>query len=415
MIFVCTIKKNAIFLRKFNHAPKPTNIEMKQYGLCYQGSKNRIAEWVVSNIPHATDFYDLFGGGGAVTHAAILSGKFKHFTFNDLNPLCQGFVKAANGEYSDERLQHFITREEYDRTRTTDEIAFFCYSFGGNGENYLYAKEIEPFKAALHKARVFGDMSDLKAMGCPSALRKWIYAYTDWYLSEVMHTDLHYDDYKGKLQTQIKDREEKLREYLCAAFKQSGLKSKREVGIRLGTNMERHYFGRSQWEFPTAEAYAKMQEFMPLPRPYESLFGLEDGAAGVDMCSLINLEKLASFYALEHWQNVQRLRGLRGLRGNYQDINTSPDAVAYCDCPYYQTEGYVVGEFDHAAFYDWAAHQKALTIISEYSMPEPDFVAVAAIKISVQMQGGSGKQATEKLFVPKHQYDEYKRRIGWLF
>ena len=86
-----------------------------------------------------------------------------------------------------------------------------------------------------------------------------------------------------------------------------------------------------------------------------------------------------------------------------------------CDIPYHLTEGYVVGEFDHSAFYDWAAHQKALTIISEYSMPEPDFVAVAAIKISVQMQGGSGKQATEKLFVPRHQYDEYKRRIGWLF
>lgn len=82
---------------------------------------------------------------------------------------------------------------------------------------------------------------------------------------------------------------------------------------------------------------------------------------------------------------------------------------------YQQFQGYVVGEFDHSAFYDWAVHQKALTIISEYSMPEPDFVAVAAIKISVQMQGGSGTQATEKLFVPKHQYDEYKRRIGWLF
>lgn len=435
MINVCKIIKINIFLRIVNHAKtNQPNQKMRQlYGLIYQGSKNKIAEWVLDNTPHADNFYDLFGGGGAVTHAAIRSGKFRNFIFNDLNPLCQGFVKAANGEYSDERLQHFISREEYDRTRTTDEIAFFCYSFGGNGENYLYAKELEPFKAALHKARVFGDMSDLKAMGCPSASRKWIFehletvkhAYTDWYLSEVLKTDLTYGDYKGKLDTQIKQREEELREYLCDAFKQSGLKSKREVGIRLGTNMERHYFGRSQWEFPTAEAYAKMQTFMPLPRPYESLFGLEDGAAAdVDIRSLISLEKLTSFYSLEHWQNIQRLRSLRGLCtqamrgvcGKYNDVDIAPNSVVYCDIPYSSTAGYVTGDFDHAEFYKWAMRQKALVLISEYNMPEPDFVAVAQTKVVCTLSAyNNAKTATERLYVPRHQLAEYKRRIGLLF
>lgn len=294
----------------------------KSYGLCYQGSKNRIAEWVVDHLPSATNFYDLFGGGGAVTHCALLSGKFKNFTFNDLNPLSQGFVKAANGEYTDEEMDRWISREEYVATKATNPVAFFCYSFGGNGDNYCYAKEIEPFKKALHYARVFCDTSALKEMGCPSSQRKWIFdnsdrvkaAYIDWYLSEIMHTNLKYSDYKSKLHTQIKDREEELRQYLCDALKQSGLKSQREVGIRLGSNMERHYFGKSQWEFPTAEAYAKMQTFMPLPRPYESLFGL-DGDSGAHIRSLISLEKLTSFHTLESYANIKRLRGLRGLRG----------------------------------------------------------------------------------------------------
>lgn len=151
----------------------------KAYGLTYQGSKNRIAEWVIDHLPHAKNFYDLFSGGGAITHAAILSGKWKNYTMNDLNPLCLGFVKAANGEYTDEEMDRWISREEYEATRTTDPIAFFCYSFAGNGENYCYAKEIEPFKKALHYARVLGDDSALKAMGCPSASRKWIFDNTD--------------------------------------------------------------------------------------------------------------------------------------------------------------------------------------------------------------------------------------------
>ena len=44
---------------------------MKRYGLPYMGSKNKIAKWVVGCLPAAPHFYDLFCGGGAVTHAAI--------------------------------------------------------------------------------------------------------------------------------------------------------------------------------------------------------------------------------------------------------------------------------------------------------------------------------------------------------
>lgn len=402
------------------------------YGLNYQGSKNKIADFVMSHLPTAATFVDMFGGGGAITHAALHSGKYKEFVFNDLNPLCQCFVRAARGEYDDERLQRFIDREEFKKTYTTNEIAASCYSFGGKGNIYIYAKEIEPFKLALHKARVFGDFSDLKTMGCPSASRKWIYnnlesvkhAYTEWYLSEVMHTDLHFDDFKGKLQKQIAERSEELRLYLVDAFKKSGLKTQREVGLRLGNNMERHYFGKSQWQFPTAEAYAKMQTFMPLPREYETLFGL-DGDSGADIRSLISLEGLCSFYSLEHYQNITRLRGLRNLRGinrlqclcgSYADITPPPDAVIYCDPPYANTEAYAaVGDFDHGAFYEWALKQRGLVIISEYDMP-PDFVSVAQTRTVCTLAANcNGKATVEKLFVPKHQLTEYKSRMGYLF
>ena len=56
-----------------------------RYGLPYKGSKNFIAKWVVENLPRSDYFVDLFFGGGAVTHAALLSGKYKHFIVNDID------------------------------------------------------------------------------------------------------------------------------------------------------------------------------------------------------------------------------------------------------------------------------------------------------------------------------------------
>lgn len=48
------------------------------YGISYQGGKSRIAEAIVGALPAADVLVDLFGGGGAVTHCAALSGKWKN-------------------------------------------------------------------------------------------------------------------------------------------------------------------------------------------------------------------------------------------------------------------------------------------------------------------------------------------------
>jgi len=64
-----------------------------------------------------------------------------------------------------------------------------------------------------------------------------------------------------------KDAEE-LRQYLRASLAKSG-KTAADVDRALGTcGMSGHYFGASQWLFPTRAAYEKMREFMPLPRDW---------------------------------------------------------------------------------------------------------------------------------------------------
>ena len=66
----------------------------------------------------------------------------------------------------------------------------------------------------------------------------------------------------------LEERMKELKQYLRDALKQSG-KTEKYVDTVLGTNgMARHYFGDSQWFFPTREKYEIMQTFMPLPRGY---------------------------------------------------------------------------------------------------------------------------------------------------
>lgn len=69
-----------------------------------------------------------------------------------------------------------------------------------------------------------------------------------------------------------KEQAETLRLFLRKCLAESGRKAK-DVDALLGTNgMAGHYFGASQWIFPTEEAYNKMREIMPgLPSIEECL------------------------------------------------------------------------------------------------------------------------------------------------
>ena len=60
---------------------------------------------------------------------------------------------------------------------------------------------------------------------------------------------------------------EELRQYLRDSLKKSGKKSS-DVDLLLGTQMSGHYFGESQWMFPTIQAYLAMRQIMDLPRDY---------------------------------------------------------------------------------------------------------------------------------------------------
>lgn len=133
----------------------------KNLGLPYMGSKSKIAEKLLSEIikanPEAEIFIDLFAGGCAMSHAALISGAFKKVYVNDLNKTPQLFKDVISGKYRDNK--QWISRDEFFKLRDTDEFVKSVWTFGNNGKSYLYGQYQEPFKKAYHYARLLNDFS----------------------------------------------------------------------------------------------------------------------------------------------------------------------------------------------------------------------------------------------------------------
>ena len=392
-----------------------------RYGVPYQGSKNQIAGWVIDNLPEDKILVDLFAGGCSVTHAALLSGKWDKIIANDIGDAPELFVDAINGKYADEK--RWISREDFQDLKDADPYVSLCWSFGNNRSGYLYSQEVEPWEKALHYARVFGDCSLLREMGIDSDgsshdIRKYQKQYKEkyirWWLSKQKYTSAELDKLIANVKADIERDEEELRQYLIDALKKSGL-TQAEVQRRLGTQMAGHYFGRSQWEFPTQEMYEKMQEFMPLETDYNEIVGLYRLRQSLQRLELLqNLQRLQSLQSLQSLQKYKN--NLTVTRKNYSDVAVPDNTVVYADPPYKGTviTGYKC-EFEYGEFENWLAAVPFMVIVSEYDAPA-GCVEIASIKKQPTFaQGNKGGTNTEKLFVQERFYNEYLQKMGRLF
>ena len=379
------------------------------YGLPYKGSKNSIAKWVISNLPASHTFVDLFAGGCAVTHAAILSGKFGRFIANDITEYPQVFRDAIDGKYRNEC--RWISREDFLRLKDDDPYVRLCWSFGNDMKTYMYAPEVERFKKHMHaifsagtptSARLawkgfvrefakvrdkIGELTQKVLKLCAACDVAPQYNADGTLNTKAIHTDV------------FRVKSAYLRKYLQNALKLSGL-TKKDVDRRLGNYMGRHYFSESQWMLPSSEQYEKLQEILPaLTIPWAPL--------NESLQSLQSLERLERLQSLERLESLQSLERLKLSRKDYSDVAIPPGATVYCDPPYANTSGYI-DDFDHERFYRWLRSMEFPVFVSEYSMPD-DFICFASIDKACTYSSSKTIKRVEKMFVHERWADAVRR------
>lgn len=151
------------------------------YGMPYKGSKSKIAKDIIAVLPPAKHFYDVFGGGGAMAHCALRSGKYQIVHYNEPRKVvCEGFEMACAGQFKGE--DRWISREDFFQFKDTDPYVACCFSFANDFGTYLYSRTIEPIKRALHYAIAYDDWSLLADLQLPlkiSALQETVRDITD--------------------------------------------------------------------------------------------------------------------------------------------------------------------------------------------------------------------------------------------
>lgn len=136
------------------------------YGLPYLGSKSKIAEKIIDLFPEADNFYDLFAGGCAITDCLLKNKNnlfrkpYKKIIINDINNTPKLYLDALNGKYRNEK--RWISREDFKNNLKLDKPDPYIktvWSFGNNGKNYLFSKDLEPIKKAFHYVVMFNDFT----------------------------------------------------------------------------------------------------------------------------------------------------------------------------------------------------------------------------------------------------------------
>ena len=153
-----------------------------KYGLPYKGSKNKLALRINQLLPKADHLIDLFCGGCAVTHAALMMDKFQHIHINDVDwrPV-QLFTDSLAGKYENEN--RWISCEDFFRLKDVDPYVAIVWSFGNDMRTYMYGREIEEIKRSLHYAIYFADYAPAKALGYDLSFLDGIHGFYKRYIA----------------------------------------------------------------------------------------------------------------------------------------------------------------------------------------------------------------------------------------
>lgn len=369
------------------------------YGLPYMGSKNRIAEWVVDILPSSDRLYDLFAGGCAITHCAMLSGKWNNYVINDINPgVTQLFLDAMDGKYKDEN--RWISREDFFKLKDDDPFVACCWSFGNSWKTYMYNPKIEPYKKACHYAIVFDDWGQYAEL-CPETVEAAKNAVEG--LTDTKERRLAFGPAVINRLKELNDESLLTEHPLYKSIKKRKIKGFNN--FRPLQNQERTERINNLMHLQSLESLERNERINSL-RHLQSLQNQE------------RLERINSIYEVNPLYKstvannnfkIQNLMGLDRINSisstirperlciDYRDVGITPNSTVYCDIPYIEKAGYNVG-FNHDEFYEWALSRPFDVYISEYSMPE-GFTCIGEKTRQMSFSSKGSRNTTEKIFI----------------
>lgn len=372
-----------------------------KYGLPYKGSKNKLAERIVRLLPKRTHLVDLFCGGCAVSHAALLMGKYEHIHINDINWMCPTlFIDALNGKYNDE--SRWISREDFFRLKDTDPYVAVVWSFGNNLRDYLYSREIEPLKKAIHYAMFFSDYSLGKELGHDLSFIDPIQDLQKRYLAVK-----HYFSKLGHFQQQSFEGGQNQRMQQESFNRTSRLASMQIGGVFRGCSQQKQtkgsiHFGISSLGKAVKPSLSKKNYKRPSELQHNE---------GRNIVASLAISRTAA-------QSAQIFGGgqilpITSSVLDYEEVSIPEDSVIYCDIPYEGTDGYIEKKdgFDYDRFYQWCERQTQPVFISSYQMPTDRFDCIEEFTHLSTLSATANNLVTERIYVPKHQTERGNRTI----
>jgi len=323
------------------------------FGIPYMGSKSKIVSSIAANFPKAENFYDLFGGGFSMTHYAMLrlNSRFKNFHYNEIESDIVGLIKESiAGKYNYKNKPKWISSDEFNEKKSSDAYIRCIWSFGNNQKNYLFSKEIEPYKKSMHQAVIFDEFDDISRLVIGDS---WPKKVNSIYLKRLF----------------IRQKIEYFR--------------------------KNNKIPKGLYRFLNEKMLQQLQQLEQLQR----LQQLEQLQRLQQLQQLERLEQLQQLEQLERLQQLEQLQQLEFSALSYEHVIIKENSVVYCDIPYKGTASYL-GEFNHAKFFDWASSRGFPVFISEYNIDDFRFEQVYEVEKRSMLDNSREAQKiiSEKLY-----------------
>ena len=365
-------------------------LKNNRYRIPYMGSKQQIAADLLGVMlhkkPKARYFYDLFGGGGAMSLCALDNGLKVHY--NEIKTDLRELLEHALTKGLGEEFYQWISREDFKKYKEQKgyfgEFVRCVWSFGNSGGAYMFGKEIEHFKKHGHYVimwnsaehlELFKDHLKSKAVGELTKIfapLKWTRRLEIW-VNLIMKAEAIRCSKLGEKRPEFynisaKDLYTMPNKKLCEAIMRYCPEVEIKQYKRAADQKDEHKFILAQAGLREGSEVNQLRNIRAVERIANANF---------DMRGIEGHRKLQQLQQLQRLQQLERLERLEPnisfSSDSYENVKIDTpleETIIYCDPPYFNTTDYKnEAAFDSMKFFKWAEQCPYSVFVSEYYAP----------------------------------------------